>query len=106
MTCVYFVKIYNNVHASTHFLSLTSCSAALNNHDAMACLVRPNKAKEKFLVLLPGQFYAMQKHNDRQTDNHRDNYDGKYIHVKTVLRLNMHKNLHNRNSKIDVETQF
>ena len=33
---------------------------------------RPNKVFKKFLVLLPGQFFAKQKHTDKQTDNHKE----------------------------------
>ena len=70
-------------------------------------IIRPNKVKKKFLVLLPGQFLPSE---NTQTDRHiitKRHYDRKYVHIHTVMLLNTWKICITEvinYSKIDVET--
>ena len=45
-------------------------------------ITRPNKVINKFLVVLPGQFFAKWKDTDRQTDNHKETL-GQEIYTHT-----------------------
>ena len=52
--------------------------------------LRPNKVKKMFLVLLPGQFLTSDNiPADKQTAT-KKHYDRKYIHIHTVILVNMH----------------
>ena len=62
---------------------------------------RPSKVKKSFWSSILVNFLHSE---NTQTDNHKGHYDRKYIHIQTVMLLNMHKNLENMHNRIDAET--
>ena len=59
-------------------------------------MIRPNKVEKKFLVLLPGQFFAKLKQTHTHTHTiTKGHYEWKYIQIQAVMLLNTYKNLEN-----------